>query len=90
VIQNKEKLEFEAARGEQYKRIMEVYIEPFIASKQEQLFQSFIDSSTENPELLQLIKLQSNALASLSDEFKSHITTGELASKQLNEDNIDG
>jgi len=81
--------ETEQAIGEQHQRAWEFSVEPFIIRKQAELYQVFLDHPTTDTDGLVLIKLQINALQSLSDEFQSQINTGNLARKQLEgEENV--
>jgi len=84
------KLEQERAKGEQYKRAYDNLVKPFIEAKNKELFEAFTIIPTNETDKLMMIKHQSNALRSLDDEFKSYITTGELASKSLNEEKSNG
>lgn len=81
-----EVLEIEAARGEKYGRAWEELVEPFFEAKQLQLYEAFKELPTSNNEGLVILKMQSNALESLKDEFQHHINTGKLAKQTLEEE----
>jgi hypothetical protein len=83
---NKEFLEVEASKGEQAQRVWEYHVKPFFDAKNVELYEFFIESNTSSEKDLLLIKLQVNALQSLKDHFYSYITTGQMASKQLEEE----
>lgn len=82
----KEKLEVEQAIGHEYGRAYESLVKPFIIKKREELFEVFTQIPTTDTEGLTTIKLQSNALQSLDEEFKHYIQTGKLARQSLSED----
>lgn len=77
------KLEIEQAIGEQYGRAYDSMVRPFIEQKQAELFEAFKELPTTQADGLLTIKLQSNALQALDDEFRHYITTGHLAHKSL-------
>ena len=83
-------LELEVATGQKYKQAWEETVEPFVKSKQAELFAAFLETNTSDSKTLLTLKLQCNALESLGDEFKSFINTGELARKQLEKEKNDG
>ncbi len=80
-----EKLQNELAIGLRYKATYEELVEPYFAQKQLELFDAFKQASAHNKELLQDIKLQSNALEGLRQHFLHYIETGHMAAIKLNE-----
>lgn len=76
-------LEVEASKGEQYQRAYDQLVTPFFEAKQAELFEAFQDAPTTETDILVTLKLQSNALKSLDEEFKHYINTGKLARQQL-------
>ena len=83
-------LEVEAQKGEDWQRVWETYLSPFFRDKQQDLFLAFQELSTTDSENLLAIKMQSNALKSLADEFITIIDTGKMARQTLNEENENG
>lgn len=79
------RLEKEKALGEQYSRIYENYVKPFVDAKQESLFEAFKACPSDDKDKLVLIRLQVNAVEALDVEFQHYITTGKLAEKTLND-----
>lgn len=76
-------LEQEIAKGQEYERVFNAYIKPFIEVKQQQLYQLFTSIPLTDVENLKAIKAQSTAIAALEMEFITFINTGKLAAKQL-------
>lgn len=79
-------LELERAKGDEYKRVYDAYIKPFVDEKQKVLFEAFQNTSIANVDQLKDIKAQSTALNALSEHFKRFIETGEIAKYQLEND----
>ncbi len=77
------KLKHEQALGEEYGRILEVYIAPFIDEKRRVLFEAFQDTSVLDIDALKSIKLQLTAINALEAHFVEYVTTGKLAKQQL-------
>lgn len=83
------KLELEQAQGEMHQRAWEHSVKPFVEAKQAELYDAFKEHNTTDTDGLMLIKMQTNALSSMADEFQSFINTGKLARQQLEEKNDD-
>lgn len=77
------KLESEVAKGDEYQRVFQSYVGPFIEAKRQLLFEAFQEVSVSNVEQLKDIKLQLTAINSLEAHFKEFMNTGKLAKKQL-------
>lgn len=77
------KLQAEQSKGEEYGRIFDSYIKPFIEEKQRVLFDAFQQVSVADVDALKDIKLQLTAINSLEAHFNEFVTTGKLAMKQL-------
>ena len=80
------KLIKEAEVGEKYKHAYEECVKPFVDNKIAELFEAFKEADSSNLSHLQMIKMQSNALKSMEEEFNHFITTGKLALTVLNEE----
>lgn len=76
-------LEQERAKGEDYQRVFESYIKPFIQATEKVLFDKFTDTSVTNVDALKDIKFQMTAIRALEAHFGEYMTTGQLASIQL-------
>lgn len=83
--QTKLHLEEERERGHRWQVAYDEMVKPFIDKKIDELFEVFQEIPTSNVDGLVALKLQCNALESLRDEFQSHINTGILAQKKLEE-----
>lgn len=81
--QNQAKLEAEKAKGEEYQRVFDAYVNPFIAAKREVLFEAFQQVPVQDTETLKDIKLQLTAINSLEAHFMEFVNTGKLAKYQL-------
>ena len=79
----KAKLEAEKAKGEEYQRIFDSYIKPFIEAKKEVLFEAFQQVPVQEVDMLKDIKLQLTAVNSLEAHFMEFVNTGKLAKHQL-------
>jgi hypothetical protein len=79
------KLEVERAVGDEYARAYESLVKPFIDRKRAELFEVFTEIPSSDIDGLIAIKLQSNALQSLNDEFRHYIQTGQMARQSLTE-----
>ncbi len=77
------KLQQEVAKGDEFQRIFDGYVGPFIEAKKQVLFEHFQTIPVGNVEALKDIKLQLTAINSLEAHFREFITTGKLAEKQL-------
>ena len=77
------KLQAEVAKGDEYQRIFDSYVGPFIAEKKQVLFEAFQATPVGNVEALKDIKLQLTAINSLEAHFQEFMNTGKLAKKQL-------
>lgn len=77
------KLQSEVAKGDEYQRIFDSYVCPFIAEKKQVLFEAFQATPVGNVEALKDIKLQLTAINSLEAHFKEFMTTGYLAKMSL-------
>ena len=77
------KLESEVAKGDEYQRVFQLYVCPFIEAKRQLLFEAFQEVSVSNVEQLKDIKLQLTAINSLEAHFQEFMNTGKLAKKQL-------
>lgn len=85
-MDNKTKLEMEQAKGEEYQRVFDAYIKPFIDAKSQVLFEAFQATPVGDVEMLKDIKLQLTAIRSLEAHFGEFITTGKFAKIQLEND----
>lgn len=77
------KLQAEQSKGEEYGRIFDSYIKPFLEAKREVLFDAFQQVSVADVDALKDIKLQLTAINSLEAHFNEFITTGKLAAHKL-------
>lgn len=77
------KLQSEVAKGDEYKRVFDSYIGPFIEAKKQVLFEAFQTIPVGNVEALKDVKLQLTAINSLQAHFEEFMNTGKLARKQL-------
>lgn len=77
------KLESEVAKGDEYQRVFQSYVGPFIEAKRQLLFEAFQEVPVSNVEQLKDIKLQLTAINSLEAHFQEFMNTGKLAKKQL-------
>lgn len=77
------KLQAEVAKGDEYQRVFDSYIGPFIEAKKQVLFEAFQSVPVGSVEALKDIKLQLTAINSLEAHFKEFMTTGGLAKIQL-------
>ena len=77
------KLESEVAKGDEYQRVFQSYVGPFIEAKRQLLFEAFQEVPVSNIDQLKDIKLQLTAINSLEAHFKEFMNTGKLAKKQL-------
>lgn len=77
------KLESEVAKGDEYKRVFQSYVGPFIEAKRQLLFEAFQEVPVSNVDQLKDIKLQLTAINSLEAHFQEFMNTGKLAKKQL-------
>ena len=77
------KLESEVAKGDEYQRVFQSYVGPFIEAKRQLLFEAFQEVPVSNVDQLKDIKLQLTAINSLEAHFQEFINTGKLAKKQL-------
>jgi len=88
VLDNKEaQLELERARGELHQRSWSETVEPFFESKEQELFEAFVDCPTSEKDTLIDLKMQLNVLKAMKVHFASYIETGHMASQQLGERN---
>lgn len=81
--QDKAKLQSEVSKGDEYQRVFDTYIKPFIDEKSEVLFEAFKNIPVQDVDQLKDIKFQVTAIRSLESHFMSFINTGKLAKKQL-------
>ena len=77
------KLESEIAKGDEYQRVFQSYVGPFIEAKRQLLFEAFQEVPVSNVDQLKDIKLQLTAINSLEAHFQEFMNTGKLAKKQL-------
>ena len=77
------KLQAEVATGDEYQRVFQSYVGPFIEAKKQVLFEHFQTIPVGNVEALKDIKLQLTAINSLQAHFKEFMNTGKLARTQL-------
>ena len=77
------KLESEVAKGDEYQRVFQSYVGPFIEAKRQLLFGAFQEVPVSNVDQLKDIKLQLTAINSLEAHFQEFMNTGKLAKKQL-------
>lgn len=77
------KTEAEVAKGDEYQRIFDGYVGPFIEEKRQVLFDHFQTIPVGNVEALKDIKLQLTAINALEAHFKEFIQTGKFAKIQL-------
>ena len=77
------KLQQEVAKGDEFKRIFDGYVGPFIEAKKQVLFEHFQTIPVGNVEALKDIKLQLTAINSLQAHFQEFMNTGKLARTQL-------
>jgi hypothetical protein len=82
-MSNKDVLEFEVRRAEEYKHSWENHVKPFFDSKEQELVRAFKACSSSDPAQLQLIKLQFNVLEGMKIHFQTFIETGRMAEHQL-------
>ena len=73
----------EVAKGDEYQRVFESYVGPFIEAKRQVLFDAFQQVSVADVDALKDIKLQLTAINSLEAHFNEFITTGKLAKHTL-------
>jgi hypothetical protein len=76
-------LEIERAKGDEAKRVWDSFIEPVFGEKEELLFEAFKATPVRDQEALTLIHLQYKALESVKQHFAEAINTGQMASMQL-------
>ena len=81
-----EKLLLEQTIGQDHKETYERLIEPFFAERKALLFSVFCDTSADDVEQLQLIKMQETVLESMRKHFMHFIETGKMAEIQLAND----
>ena len=77
------KLQAEVATADEYQRVFDSYVGPFIAEKKQVLFEHFQTIPVGNVEALKDIKLQLTAINSLQAHFQEFMNTGKLARTQL-------
>lgn len=77
------KAQAEVAKGDEYKRVFDSYIGPFIEAKRQVLFDAFQEVPVGQVDVLKDIKLQLTAINALEAHFQEFMTTGELAKMQL-------
>lgn len=77
------KLQAEVATADEYQRVFDSYVGPFIEAKKQVLFEHFQTIPVGNVEALKDIKLQLTAINSLQAHFQEFINTGKLARTQL-------
>ena len=77
------KLQAEVAVGDEYQRVFDSYVGPFIEEKKRVLFEHFQTIPVGNVEALKDVKLQLTAINSLEAHFKEFMTTGHLAKMSL-------
>lgn len=77
------KLQAEQSKGEEYQRVFDSYIKPFIEEKRQVLFDAFQEVPVGQVEVLKDIKLQLTAINALEAHFAEFTTTGKLAKMQL-------
>lgn len=77
------KLQAEQSKGEEYQRVFDSYIKPFIEAKRQVLFDAFQEVPVGQVDVLKDIKLQLTAINALEAHFNEFMTTGELAKMQL-------
>ena len=77
------KLEAEVAKGDEYQRVFQSYVGPFIEAKRQLLFEAFQEVPVSNVDQLKDIKLQLTAINSLQAHFQEFMNTGKLARTQL-------
>ena len=77
------KLQAEVATADEYQRVFDSYVGPFIEAKKQVLFEHFQTIPVGNVEALKDIKLQLTAINSLQAHFKEFMNTGKLARTQL-------
>ena len=77
------KLESEVAKGDEYQRVFQSYVGPFIEAKRQLLFEAFQEVPVSNVDQLKDIKLQLTAINSLEAHFQEFMNTCKLAKKQL-------
>ena len=77
------KLQSEVAKGDEYQRIFDGYVGPFIEEKKQVLFEHFQTIPVGNVDALKDVKLQLTAINSLEAHFKEFMTTGHLAKMSL-------
>lgn len=79
-------LEVEQAKGETYKRIWDSVVGPFFIRKENELIEAFRGTRSNDTDALVMIRMQFNAIEALKVEFQHFITTGQIAQKQLFEE----
>ena len=77
------KLQAEVATADEYQRVFDSYVGPFIEAKKQVLFEHFQTIPVCNVEALKDIKLQLTAINSLQAHFQEFMNTGKLARTQL-------
>lgn len=77
------KLQAEVATADEYQRVFDSYVGPFIEAKKQVLFEHFQTIPVGNVEALKDIKLQLTAINSLQAHFQEFMNTGKLARTQL-------
>lgn len=77
------KLQAEVATADEYQRVFDSYVGPFIEAKKQVLFEHFQTIPVGNVEALKNIKLQLTAINSLQAHFQEFMNTGKLARTQL-------
>lgn len=80
---DKARAQAEQAKGEEYERVFDSYINPFLVEKRKVLFDAFQDVPLHQVDALKDIKAQLTAINSLEAHFKQFITTGKLAKIEL-------
>jgi hypothetical protein len=82
----KGQLEMDQAKAESYQRAWDNIVMPFFDHKQKELYEAFVSVGSADVDTLVTIKMQSNVMSMLKDEFNHYINTGKLARKALDEE----
>lgn len=80
----------DVAKGHRYRELYDEVLKEFFEAKQKETFEAFRAMDTSDQGIMTTIKMYSNALQALEDEFQSVINTGIMAQKALDEEENDG
>lgn len=80
---NKDILELEVSKGEEYQRVYETYFMPIYDDLRAKILTNFETSNSLCGELLEKMKLELDMLNTIKSEFQNKVDTGKMASIEL-------